>query len=350
MTLPDPSSVPTVPPGPELLDGRWLVVDTRSPAEFATGHIPGAHSVPLFDDAERAMIGTLYKHHGPSAAIERGLETVHPKLEQLIAAAHTLHTAHPGRPMVVHCWRGGMRSGSVSWLFQEHGLPVSRLDGGYKAYRKWAREGLAAPRPYVILGGMTGVGKTPILAALAEQGEAVLDLEGLARHLGSAFGNLDRHRQPTTEQFSNDVHATLERMPGDVRRVWVEDESRRVGGVNVPEELYERMRKAPYVEVERPDGERLDQLCAIYGGADVGALKAAFERVRQKLGGQNVLAAHEALDRNDLRSAAAIGLRYYDKLYRHTQSRQPRARRTTFAAEGLTADEVARALRDLAFP
>ena len=350
MTLPDPSSVPVVAPCPELLDGRWLVVDTRSPAEFAAGHIPGAHSVPLFDDAERAMIGTLYKHEGQAAAIERGLATVHPKLELLVAAARALHAAHPDRPMVVHCWRGGMRSGSVSWLFREQGLPVSRLEGGYKAYRTWARAGLAAPRPYVILGGMTGVGKTPILEALAAQGEAVLDLEGLAHHLGSAFGNLDRHRQPTTEQYSNDVHAALERLPRNVRRVWVEDESRKVGVVHVPEELHVRLRQSPYVEVERPDAERLDQLCAIYGGADLDALKAAFVRILSKLGGQNVTAAHEALDRGDLRSAAAIGLHHYDKLYRHTQSRYPRERRTTFAAEGLAADEVARALRDLAFP
>lgn len=350
MNLPDPSVVPVAVSGPGLLDGSWLVVDTRSPAEFAAGHIPGAHSVPLFDDAERAMIGTLYKQQGQAAAVERGLQTVHPKLEQLIAAARSLHAAHPARPMVVHCWRGGMRSGSVSWLFAEQGLPAFRLEGGYKAYRKWVREGLAEPRPYVVLGGMTGVGKTPILAALAARGAAVLDLEGLACHLGSAFGNLDRHGQPTTEQFANDVHAALERLPGDAGRVWVEDESRRVGRVHVPEELYERMRKAPYVEVERPDAERLDALCALYGGADRDALKRAFERIRSKLGGAGCADALGALDRGDLRSAAATGLRYYDKLYRHTQSRYPRERRTTFAAEGFAADEVARALCDLAFP
>lgn len=343
--VPDASRIPAVDPGPALLDGSHTVIDTRSPAEFAAGHIPGAHSVPLFDDDERAVIGTLYKKEGQPAAIAQGLQAVNPKLTALIEAAQALHD---GRPLLVHCWRGGMRSASVAWLFAEAGLPVQRLTGGYKAYRAWARTELAAPRPYVILGGMTGVGKTALLEALAARGEAVLDLEGLAQHMGSAFGNLNEHAQPSSEQFSNDCHATLhalERAP----RIWVEDESRKVGRVHLPEVLHERLRHAPYLEILRTDSERIDHLCDVYGSADIGALKDAFTRIGPKLGRQHVQAAHQALDAGDLRTAAAIGLQYYDKLYRHTQQRYKRRQTATFDASHATPTQAAEQLALLNF-
>jgi tRNA 2-selenouridine synthase len=346
--VPDASSVPVVQPSSDLVNGRWLVLDTRSPGEHAAGHIPGAHSVPLFDDAERSMIGTLYKQRGQAAAIEQGLQAVNPKLNFLVASVRELHARFPKQEIVVHCWRGGMRSGSVAWLLQESGLPVKRLSGGYKAYRKWVRMELAKDRPYVILGGMTGVGKTPILTAMKARGAAVLDLEELANHLGSAFGNLEELAQPSTEQFANDVQAQLNAFD-TADRIWIEDESRHVGKVNLPEELYERMRRAPYVEIKRSEGERLDQLCAIYGQANVESLKAAFVRITKKLGGQHVVSAHKFLDQGDLRSAAAIGLRYYDKLYAHTRSRYPRTLSGTFEATGLDVDLTAAALVEWEF-
>jgi len=241
-----------------------------------------------------------------------------------------------------------MRSGSVAWLLAEAGMTVLRLEGGYKAYRKWVRQDLAEKRPYAILGGMTGVGKTEVLRALAHQGEAVLDLEGFAQHLGSAFGNLDQHPQPTSEQFANDLHAQLRTFDGP-RRIWVEDESRRVGQVHVPEELHDQLRKARCVELTRTDDERVEHLCSIYGQADPEALKAAFRRIERKLGGQHVQAAVRAIDEGNLPHAAAIGLRYYDKLYRHTQARYQRHEHFTFDCGSKTPEDVASALKQLTF-
>lgn len=335
--VPDFQNVPSIAPCRELLDGAYAIIDTRSPSEFAAGHLPHAHSLPLFDDAERAVIGTLYKQQGQAAAIQHGLETVHPKLTRLVEDARNISEE---RPILVHCWRGGMRSGSVAWLLAESGMNVLRLEGGYKAYRKWVRTGLSAERPYTILGGMTGVGKTEVLRALAAQGEDVLDLEGIARHFGSAFGNLDQHAQPTSEQFANDLHARLVLFETS-RRIWVEDESRRVGRVHVPEELHDRLRKAGCVELTRTDEERVQHLCVMYGQANREALKAAFRRIERKLGGQHVQAALRAIDEGDLPQAAAIGLRYYDKLYRHTQARYQRHENITFDIAGKTPEQVA---------
>ena len=152
-------------------------------------------SFPLFDD-ERAVIGTLYKQRGKDAAVERGLEFVGPKMAEFVRDAKERYAAQvKPLPLVVHCWRGGMRSGSVAWLLETAGLDVIKITGGYKAYRARARTDFAQIQDLRILGGMTGVGKTQILQAM-RQGAQVVDLEGRAGHLGSAFGNLDRTPQP----------------------------------------------------------------------------------------------------------------------------------------------------------
>ena len=163
------------------------ILDVRSPGEFDHAHIPTALSFPLFDNDERAQVGTCYKQQSRDEAVELGLELVGPKLAMFVATAKTLS---PERDVRVHCWRGGMRSGSMAWLLETAGFSVTTLTGGYKAFRHWVRETLAIPKPIISLGGMTGTGKTAILFALAEQGEQVLDLEGLAHHRGSSYGAL----------------------------------------------------------------------------------------------------------------------------------------------------------------
>ena len=297
-----------------------VVLDVRSPKEFEEGHIPGAVSFPLFTDDERAMVGTTYKRIGKSDAIDAGLSFVGPKLQSLASRARALFEAQTEHsPLLIYCWRGGMRSGSVDWLLRTAQIPSVRCEGGYKACRAVYNEVLEAPRPYMVVGGMTGSAKTEILHALRDAAEDVLDLEGLARHYGSAFGNLDDHPQPTTAQFSNLLASEL--MNLDAQRgggpIWVENESRQIGKVHMPETFHKWQRSAPVLEIERSEDDRVNHLLSMYGGASTQALVEAFERIRTKLGGQRANKAIAHVEAGDLASAARIALVYYDKTYRH---------------------------------
>jgi tRNA 2-selenouridine synthase len=159
------------------------IVDVRSPGEYDHAHIPGAVSIPLFDNDERALVGTKYKNAGKDSAVLLGLDLVGPKLAGFVKQSKKLNPQH--KEVLVHCWRGGMRSGSFAWLLDTAGLTASTLVGGYKAYRNAVLSAFAEPRNLIILGGKTGSGKTDILKELARQGEQIIDLEGLAHHKGS---------------------------------------------------------------------------------------------------------------------------------------------------------------------
>ena len=258
------------------------MLDVRSPGEFDQAHIPSALSFPLFDNDERAEVGTCYKQQGRDEAVELGLKFVGPKLATFVAQAKEIA---PDRQVRVHCWRGGMRSGSMAWLLETAGFSVTTLTGGYKSFRQWVRQTLAVPKPIISLGGMTGSGKTAILMALADQGEQILDLEGIAHHRGSSYGALGLPPQPSTEMFENLVAIAWSQLDGD-RSVWIEAESRQIGRCRVPEELFGPMMQAPVVQVERSRAERVAHLLDDYGDADRDGLIAATERLRRKLGGQ----------------------------------------------------------------
>jgi len=330
--------------GPWIFDDAHVILDTRSPGEFENGHISGATCFPLFENDERAVIGTLYKQQGKDIAVEKGLEFVGPKMAEFVRQAKQLFEEQPTQnPLVVHCWRGGMRSGAVAWLLETSGVPVVKLIGGYKAYRAWARSDFKQLTNLHVLGGMTGVGKTRILHAMHAQGAQVVDLEGIAGHLGSAFGNLERIPQPSSEQFSNACHRAIQECDWN-RPIWMENESRVIGKVYLPEDLFDTLRVAPVWAVERTEEERLDELCLVYGDAKLEALKDAFGRIREKLGGALCRDAIQALDQGDLRAAAAIGLVYYDKLYKHTQERYARATLTPVDGRGISLDDIAHRL------
>lgn len=334
-------------PGDWIYAAGRVILDTRSPGEFEKGHIPGATPLPIFEDDERAVIGTLYKQQGKPAAVEKGLEFVGPKMGELVRLARELFEAQENRePIIVHCWRGGMRSGAVAWLLETAGLPVVKLIGGYKAYRGWARKDFESIACLRVVGGMTGVGKTKVLHALQHTSAQVLDLEGIAGHLGSAFGNLERIPQPSSEQFANDCHRILKGFDWSLP-VWTENESRAIGTVHLPQEFFDSMRASPVWVLERTQEERLDVLCEVYGTASTDLLEAAFERIREKLGGLRCQQAIDALRNDDLRAAAAIGLVYYDKLYDHTQQRYPREDNYTVDGKGKTHEEIAQYLHAL---
>lgn len=292
------------------LGGAVPIVDVRSEGEFTAGHIPGAISMPLFNNAERAEIGTLYKQQGQQLAILKGLEYAGARMSQM--ATRALELAQNGK-IAVHCWRGGMRSGSVAWLFERVGLEVSVLIGGYKAFRRACRAAFAAEKKLYVIGGKTGSQKTRILSELGARGVQVVDLEALANHRGSAFGYAPSGWQPTQEQFENELGMQL--MLSDLRKpLLVEDESRLVGRMHIPAALWAQMRLTRVFVLEWPIEERVKFLCAIYQAPDE-VIAQNLHAIRKRLGPERHQKASEALAAGDRAEVCRITLDYYDRAY-----------------------------------
>ena len=287
------------------------VFDVRSPAEFAQGHVPKAFNLALFNDEERAVIGTLYKKAGKTASLLKGLDITGPKMSGFVKTA--LQVA-PKKILLLHCWRGGMRSESIAWLLSLAGFQVFLLEGGYKAYRQFIREEIGSPARYIILGGSTGSGKTEILEILRSKGEQVLNLEKIAHHKGSAFGQIGEKPQPTNEQFENDLFDEWSHFDHN-RTIWVEDESRSVGRVFIPEPLYILMEKSEISQIQMSKENRIKRLVADYATFPKEELKESVNKITRKMGGQNALAANQAIDEGDFEKAVGIILFYYDKMY-----------------------------------
>ena len=194
------------------------VLDVRSPGEYIHAHIPGAISLPLFTDEERKVVGTAYKQQSRQAAIKIGLDYFGVKMRKMVEEVELKLTGKQKNSaneqpstnnVLIHCWRGGMRSAGVAWLLDLYGFKVYTLVGGYKAYRKWVMQQFEKEYDFKIIGGYTGSGKTLVLQQLAKQQQAVIDLEALANHKGSAFGALGQSPQPKQEMFENLLAAAL---------------------------------------------------------------------------------------------------------------------------------------------
>lgn len=318
-----------------------LLIDVRSPSEFQQGHVPGAVSLPLFDDAERHEVGLCYADQGEDAAVRLGLSLVGPKMHALVASVDEL--CGDAREVQVYCWRGGMRSSSVAWLLGTAGYGVKRWEGGYKAYRTGVLAALNIPRPYCVLTGHTGVGKTEALATIADAGLQVLDLEQLANHRGSAFGHVGLGAQPTSEHFENHLAAALATLDSN-RPIWVEDESQSIGRVWLQPNFFQLLQNAPRLELVRSADERAQLLARIYGEAPADQLKNSFTKLARKIGGQWVPVAHQKIDEGQLAEAAALALRYYDKTYAHSMARTETTVQRRLDLTGLLPDQAQLAL------
>ena len=290
------------------------VIDVRSPSEFARGHIPGAINLPLFTDEERARVGTAYKKTGRSQAFDLGLDIVGPKMSGFVQSARKLA---PEKQAFVHCWRGGMRSNSMGWLLETAGFRIHVLKGGYKAYRAFIRENLVTGRHFIILGGLTGSGKTLWLKKLAEAGEPVVDLERLANHRGSVFGGIGLGPQPTNEQFENDLFRDLQAFQPD-QIIWLEDESRQIGRIFMPEPIFLAMTNSPLIRIKVPDTLRMQVILREYAGLDPERLAASVRQISRRLGGLITSQCLELLENGDFTGVVRLLLPYYDKTYSHS--------------------------------
>jgi tRNA 2-selenouridine synthase len=295
------------------------VIDVRSPAEFSYGHIPGAHNIPLFDNKEREIVGTLYKKEGRRKAILKGLQLTGSSMNLKLESAIKL--AKDNR-LLVHCWRGGMRSEAMAWLFSLGDIETQILDGGYKAYRHHVLEKLSVKHNYIVLGGLTGSGKTEILNHLKRAGHQVIDLEGIACHKGSAFGSLGQSPQPTSEHFANLLYHELEKMGGD-KVVWLEDESKNIGSVYMPDQFYLNLRESPVIALLMDVRTRMPRLAREYSAYSKEELIASITRISKRLGGDNTKEAVEEVVKANFSRAIEITLNYYDKTYMFGLKKRP---------------------------
>jgi tRNA 2-selenouridine synthase len=290
---------------------QYPVIDVRSPGEFRTGHIPGAVNIPLFDDEERAAVGTKYKNEGRLPAILHGLDLTGPKMTLKLIEA--LKIAERGK-LLVHCWRGGMRSEAMAWLFSLGNIETAILAGGYKSYRNHILERLGDKRNMIILGGLTGSGKTEILRTMSLTGHQVVDLEGLACHKGSAFGSLGQPSQPTSEQFANLLYSEISATDPD-RPLWLEDESKNIGTVFIADRFFTRMQESPVIALIMSVETRMPRLMKEYSTHSKEDLILAVQRISKRLGGDNTKESIASIESGDFTRAIEITLNYYDKTY-----------------------------------
>ena len=240
------------------------ILDVRSPAEYADDHLPGAISVPVLNNDERARVGTLYTQVSPFEAKKLGAALIAQNI------AHHLQHQFNDRPKswrpLVYCWRGGMRSGAMAHILAQVGWNTCQLEGGYKNYRRHvitALESLPQQFKFCVISGSTGSGKSHLLHALAAQGAQVLDLEKLAQHRGSLLGSLPDQPQPSQKTFESSLWDAL-RSFNPERPVYIEAESRKVGVLSLPNRLIERMRASPCVHIEVPQSIRVKFLMDDY--------------------------------------------------------------------------------------
>lgn len=318
-----------------------LLLDVRSPGEYQHAHMPGAKSLPLFTDEERKVVGTAYKQQSRQTAIKIGLDYYGGKMRTMVETVEGLLANNkvknkPGEEnselkntVLVHCWRGGMRSAGVAWLLDLYGFKVYSLAGGYKKYREWARGQFEKDYALNIIGGYTGSGKTLVLEQLKSEGKAVIDLENIAHHKGSAFGALGEAPQPSQEMFENLLATELYEIAistcqgfteksenVDERKIiYVEDESQRIGQINLPNSFWKQMRESPISFLNIPFEERLNFLTEEYGKFDKEKLVNAVMRIQKRLGGLETKNAINYLLENNHKECFRILLKYYDKWY-----------------------------------
>ena len=308
---------------PALIQQRkgTLIIDVRTPAEFAETTIPGAVNVPIFSNEERIEVGTVFKQQGKKDARKLGVRLVAPKIPQFIDRVEELRQEYPG-PVVMFCWRGGMRSLAMTSFMNLAGIPARQLLGGHKGFRRKILDYFERQQwPSVfVLRGLTGTGKTQILQQLQELNYPVVDLEGLANHRGSAFGALGLEPQPSQKKFEALLWARLDELK-DSPYLVTEGESLHIGRVMVPKPFHQAMQTQTSLWITASLDVRIRIILEDYPALD--QLKEQFERpinaLKERLGGKVVAEFLDLLDTGQWdKLVRELMVRYYDPLYMHT--------------------------------
>jgi tRNA 2-selenouridine synthase len=300
------------------LDRFDLVIDVRSPAEFALDHIPGAVNYPVLSNEERAQIGTLYKQVSPFAAKKLGAALVSRNIANHLEN-HLLDLPREWRPLI-YCWRGGERSGAFTHILNRIGWKAMQLEGGYQGFRRTVITGLehaASTFSFQVICGMTGSGKTRVLQELQQLGAQVLDLEGLAVHRGSVLGNEPNIDQPTQKAFETALWNAL-RLLDPAKPVFVESESKKVGGLHIPDALMEKIRDGVCIELRSSTQTRVSWLMREYHHflTDADSLKQKLALLTAHYGKVQIAKWNEAIDAGQFSELVEdLLIKHYDPSY-----------------------------------
>jgi len=299
------------------------LIDVRSPSEYYKGHMPNSINIPLFDNDERSIIGTIYKNEGREKAVIEGLKFFEKKMELLldnlfmnIDSNKIISENNNEISIRIYCSRGGMRSQSIAWLLEKFKYNTITLKGGYKTYRRWILDSFSKKWNIVIIGGKTGTGKTRLLTLLEKHKYQTIDLEGFACHRGSTFGSLGMNEQPSNEQFENIIAEKLNSFECS-NNIFVEAESANIGKCKIPHEFFNQMKNSRRIEIIRSESNRLDELIDTYSVFKKEELQESVLRIKKRLGPQRTKTALESINSEKWDLVCKSVLDYYDKCYEY---------------------------------
>jgi tRNA 2-selenouridine synthase len=325
----------------DILNSNCKIIDVRSPMEYEESHIQGAINMPLLNNEAREIIGKTYKKKGKDAAMELGYQLVDPIKKQFIDFIDVLGK---GNQYFLYCARGGLRSRLMAEYLIENGFNVLVLKGGYKAYRNAVVHRINEFSNLRIIGGYTGSGKTHVLEQLSLMGEQVLDLEALANHKGSAFGGLGQNAQESTAQFHNKVFSKLShfnpRLP-----LWIENESIHIGKVNLPIELWEKMKHSEVIEIIIPLEKRIQNILMDYGHYTSEELIDCLKHIEKRLGKKVTNELGAKIAKRDLKSVVESLLRYYDEAYEKGRLKRDCQKFVKIEFKEFNSEQIARILQ-----
>ena len=300
------------------------LIDVRSPSEYYKGHMPNSINIPLFDNDERSIIGTIYKREGREKAVIEGLKIFEQKMESLlddlfknIESNNVIPKKNNNELSIrIYCSRGGMRSQSIAWLLEKYKFNPITLKGGYKTYRRWILDSFSKKWNIVIIGGKTGTGKTRLLSLLEKYKFQTIDLEGFACHRGSTFGGLGMNEQPTNEQFENKIAEKLNSFK-KIYNIFVEAESANIGKCKIPHEFFNQMKTSRRIEILRSESNRLDELINTYSVFKKEELQESVQRIKKRLGPQRTKIAIESIQKEKWDLVCRSVMDYYDRCYEY---------------------------------
>ena len=300
------------------------LIDVRSPSEYYKGHMPNSINIPLFDNDERSIIGTIYKKEGRKKAVIAGLKFFEKKMDRLLdnlfanIDSHEIINKQTNNKSFIriYCSRGGMRSQSISWLLDKYKFNPITLNGGYKKYRRWVLDCFSKKLNIILIGGRTGTGKTRLLSLLEKYKYQTIDLEGFACHRGSTFGGLGMKEQPSNEQFENKIADKLYSFK-TMNYIFVEAESANIGKCKIPHEFFNQMKTSRRIEILRSESNRLDELIGTYSVFKKEELEESVLRIKKRLGPQRTKIALESINNEKWDLVCRSVLDYYDRCYEY---------------------------------
>jgi tRNA 2-selenouridine synthase len=339
----------------EALQSYDLIIDVRSPSEYAEDHLPGAINLPVLDDDERAETGTLYKQVSSFIAKRRGAALTTANISRHLNT--TLKDLPEGSRLLIYCWRGGMRSRSMALVLSSIGWKISLVQGGYQTWRRQIVAGLdksTDPINIILLDGQTGSAKTAILKEMAALGAQTLDLEGIANHRGSAFGAHADTPQPGQKRFETLIWQDLRRF--DLTQpVYVEAESSLVGKRRLPSRLWAEMKRAPRIIIEASTSARADYLVSAYPdlASNSRQLRASIDLLAPRHSGTQIAQWHQMAGSGHFQALAeSLIITHYDTAYDRARQRRGPVQLHTIQATDLaqtTLTALAKAILEHAF-